>query len=108
MPGLKIRKGDTVEVLSGKDRGKQGRVVNVYPTRAMVMVEGVNQVKRHETVRPTKTGGGMQGGIITKEMPLDISNIAIVCPSCGKPTRVGHQIGIDGKERICRKCGGRI
>jgi large subunit ribosomal protein L24 len=108
MPGLKIRKGDTIEVLRGKDRGKQGRVVNVYPGRAKVMVEGVNQVKRHETVRPTKSGGGMQGGIITKEMPLDISNIAVVCPSCGKPTRVGHTMGPDGKERICKKCGGKI
>ncbi len=108
MPGLKIKKGDTVEVLSGKDRGKQGRVVNVYPNRARVMVEGVNQVKRHETVRPTKSGGGMQGGIITKEMPLDISNVAVVCPSCGKPTRVGHAMGPDGKERVCKQCGGKI
>ena len=108
MPGLKIKKGDTVEVLSGKDRGKQGRVVNVYPNRAKVMVEGVNQVKRHETVRPTKSGGGMQGGIITKEMPLDISNVAVVCPSCGKPTRVGHAMGSDGKERVCKQCGGKI
>ena len=108
MPGLKIKKGDTVEVLSGKDRGKQGRVVNVYPNRGKVMVEHVNQVKRHETVRPTKSGGGMQGGIITKEMPLDISNIAVVCPSCGKTTRVGHTMGPDGKERSCKKCGGKI
>ena len=108
MPGLKILKGDTVEVLSGKDRGKQGRVVNVYPNRARVMVEGVNQVKRHETVRPTKSGGGMQGGIITKEMPLDISNVAVVCPSCGKPTRVGHAMGPDGKERVCKQCGGKL
>ena len=108
MPGLNIKKGDTVEVLSGKDRGKQGRVVNVYPGRGKVMVEHVNQVKRHETVRPTKSGGGMQGGIITKEMPLDASNVAVVCPSCGKPTRIGHSMGPDGKERMCRKCGGKI
>ena len=108
MPGLKITKGDTVEVLSGKDRGKQGRVVNVYPNRGKVMVEHVNQVKRHETVRPTKSGGGMQGGIITKEMPLDISNVAVVCPTCGKPTRVGYSVGADGKERVCRKCGAKI
>jgi large subunit ribosomal protein L24 len=114
MPGLKIRKGDTVEVLSGKDRGKQGRVVNVYPNRAKVMVEGVNQVKRHETIRPTKTGGGMQGGIITKEMPFDISNIAIVCPSCGKATRIGHEIRPGNeklsrrKERVCKECGAKI
>ena len=108
MPGLNIKKGDTVEVLSGKDSGKQGRVVNVYPNRGKVMVEHVNQVKRHETVRPTKSGGGMQGGIITKEMPLDVSNVAVVCPTCGKPTRVGHISGPDGKERQCKKCGGKI
>jgi large subunit ribosomal protein L24 len=108
MPGVKIKKGDTVEVLSGKDRGRQGRVVNVYPDRAKVMVEGVNQVKRHETIRPTKSGGGQQGGIITKEMPLDISNVAVVCPSCGKPTRIGARTGPDGKDRICKKCGSKI
>lgn len=114
MPGLNIKKGDTVEVLSGKDRGKQGRVVNVYPNRAKIMVEGVNQVKRHETVRPTKSGGGMQGGIITKEMPFDVSNVAVVCPTCGKPSRIGHEIRPGGekqsrrKERVCRECGGKI
>jgi len=105
---LKIKKGDTVEVLSGKDRGKQGRVVNVYPDRGKVMVEHVNQVKRHETVRPTKSGGGMQGGIITKEMPLDVSNVAVVCPTCGKTTRVGYTFGPDGKERQCKQCGGKL
>jgi large subunit ribosomal protein L24 len=114
VPGVKVKKGDTVEVLSGKDRGKQGRVVNVYPDRAKVMVEGVNQVKRHEMQRPTKSGGGMQGGIITKEMPIDISNLAVVCPSCGKTTRVGHQIrpGTEKlsrrKERVCVECGAKL
>jgi large subunit ribosomal protein L24 len=106
--GLKIKKGDTVQVLSGKDRGKQGRVVNVYPDRGRVMVEGVNQVKRHETVRPARTGGGMTGGIITKETPIDISNVAVICPSCGRPTRVGREIGPDGKQRVCKKCGSKI
>jgi len=114
MPGLNIKKGDNVEVLRGKDRGKQGRVVNVYPNRGKVMVEHVNQVKRHETVRPTKSGGGMQGGIITKEMPLDISNVAVVCPSCGKPTRIGHEIRPGNeklsrrKDRVCRECGAKL
>ena len=108
MPGRKIKKGDTVEVISGKDRGKQGRVVNVYPNRGMVMVEHVNQVKRHETIRPTQSGGGLQGGIITKELPLDISNVAVVCPTCGKATRVAHTSGPDGKERQCKRCGGKI
>ena len=111
MPGLKFKKGDTVEVLRGKDRGKQGRVVNVYPNRAKVMVEGVNQVKRHETVRPTKSGGGMQGGIITKEMPVHISTVALVCntPECNGRARVGFKLEADGtKRRVCRKCGTEV
>ena len=105
---MKVHKGDTVQVLSGKDRGKQGRVVNVYPDRGSVMVEGVNQVKRHERIRPASGRSGVTGGIITKEMPIDVSNVAVVCPSCGKPTRIGHSSGPDGKERVCRKCGGKI
>lgn len=101
-----IRKDDTVKVLSGKDRGKQGRVVNVYPERQTVMVEGVNQVKRHERVRPAQgTRGGMTGGIVTKEMPVHVSNVAVVCPSCNEPTRVGHQSGPEGKSRVCKRCG---
>ena len=108
MAGLKVRKGDTVAVLSGKDRGKQGRVVRVYPERRMVMVEGVNQVKRHERLRPAQGRGGVTGGIITKEMPVHISNVAVVCSSCNKPTRVGYEVRADGKDRVCRKCGGKI
>jgi large subunit ribosomal protein L24 len=103
----KIRKGDTVQVLSGKDRGKQGRVVNVYPENNKVMVEGVNHVKRHEPMRQAQGRGGVTGGIITKEAPVHISNVALVCGSCGKPTRVGFATTGDGKERICRKCGAR-
>lgn len=108
MNSLKVKKGDMVEVLRGKDRGKQGRVVNVYPTIEKVMVEGVNQVKRHEPIRPAQGRGGVQGGIITKEMPVHVSNVAVVCSNCGKPTRVGQEIGPEGKQRICRKCGGKL
>jgi large subunit ribosomal protein L24 len=108
MPAFKLRKGDTVEVLSGKDRGKQGRIVRVYPGRGKVMVEGVNQVKRHERMRPAQGRGGVTGGIITKEMPVDASNVAIVCPACGKPTRIGYEVSEASKDRVCRKCGGRI
>jgi large subunit ribosomal protein L24 len=104
----KIRKGDTVQVLSGKDRGKQGRVVNVYPENDKVMVEGVNTVKRHEPIRQAQGRGGVQGGIITKEAPVHVSNVAIVCGSCGKPTRVGFSGTGTEKERICRKCGGKL
>ena len=105
---LHIRRGDTVQVLAGKDRGKQGRVVNIYPDRDKLMVEGVNQVKRHEKIRPAQGRGGVQGGIITKEMPVHISNVALICGSCGKPTRIGHAITSEGKERVCRKCGGKL
>jgi len=105
---FKVKKGDTVQVLAGKDRGKQGRIVNVYPTRGSVMVEGVNMVKRHERIRPAQGRGGVTGGIISKEMPIDISNVAVVCPSCGKPTRVGFDGEGELKNRICKKCGGKI
>jgi len=103
-----IRKGDMVQILSGKDRGKQGRVVNVYPEKDKVMVEGVNTVKRHEPIRPAQGRGGAQGGIITKEAPVHVSNVAVVCGSCHKPTRVGFTMNGEVKERTCRKCGGSI
>ena len=104
----RIKKGDTVQVLSGKDRGKQGRVVNVYPDRGKVMVEGVHQVKRHEPIRPAQGRGGVTGGIITKELPVDESNLMLVCPACHVPARVSNQLTPEGKERICKRCGARI
>jgi large subunit ribosomal protein L24 len=104
----RIRKGDTVQVLSGKDRGKQGRVVNVYPERGKVMVEGVHQVKRHEPIRPAQGRGGVTGGIITKELPVDESNLMLVCPACNTPTRVSARDTAEGKERICKRCGARV
>ena len=112
MPGLHIRKGDQVVVIAGKDRGKQGRVVNVWPKRDKVMIEGVNQVKRHEPVRQAKSGRqGMEGGIITKEMPVHISTVALVCntPECEGRGRVGWTLNEDGtKRRVCRKCGSEL
>jgi len=104
----KIKKGDNVQVLRGKDRGKQGRVVNVYPDREKVMVEGVNQVKRHEPIRPAQGRGGVTGGIITKELPVHISNVAVVCSSCGVPTRIGARVTPEGKERMCKRCGAKV
>ncbi len=108
MAGPKIRKGDLVQILSGKDRGRQGRVVNVWPKRNVVMVEGINQVKRHEKMRPAQGRGGMTGGIITKEMPIDLSNVAVVCGSCDKQTRVGYEVGPGGKDRVCKQCGAKL
>ena len=108
MPGLNVRKGDQVVVIAGKDRGKQGRVVRTLPKNDKIMVEGVNQVKRHEPVRQAKGRQSMEGGIITKEMPVHISTVALVCntPDCNGRARVGYVIEDDGtKRRVCRKCG---
>ena len=98
---MKIKKGDRVVVLQGKDRGKQGVVMRALPSSGKVIVEGVNIAKKHQ--KPTRAT--MQGGIIDKDMPLDVSNVAIVCPKDGA-TRVGYKLTEGGaKARICRKCG---
>jgi large subunit ribosomal protein L24 len=89
MPGLNIRKGDTVLVISGKDRGVQGKIIDVFPEADKVIVEGVNRIKKH-----TKVGqdarGAKSGGIITTEAPIHVSNVMLVDPEDGKATRVGH------------------
>lgn len=98
---MKIKKGDRVVVLQGKDRGKEGTVMRAIPSKGKVIVEGVNIAKKHQ--KPTRVT--MQGGIIDKDMPLDVSNVALVCPKDGA-TRVGYKISDTGaKSRICRKCG---
>ena len=103
MAGLKIKKGDKVQVLTGKDRGKTGNVTRVLPTAGKVIVDGVNVAKKHQKA----TRATMQGGIIDKDMPLPVANVALICVSCGKPTRVGYKIDGDGtKVRVCKKCGG--
>jgi large subunit ribosomal protein L24 len=101
LPGVSIRKDDEVQVLSGKDRGARGRVVRVLPREGRVMVEGIARAKKH--ARPSKQR--QQGGIIDIEQYLDISNIAVVCGSCGLATRVGYRFDEDDKIRVCRKCG---
>ena len=104
----RIRKGDRVHVLAGKDAGKEGRVIAVLPKANRVLVEGVNRVKRHEKVRPSARGGGQEGGIITKELPVDLSNVTLVCGNCG-PTRVGYTANAEGaKVRVCRGCDGEL
>ena len=98
---MKLKKGDRVRVLTGKDRGKEGEIVRAFPKTGKVIVEGVNTAKRHQKATRATT----QGGIIDKDMPLPVSNVAIVCPTDG-PTRVGYRFDADGtKFRICRKCG---
>jgi large subunit ribosomal protein L24 len=104
MPGrkLKVRKGDRVRVLSGKDAGSEGEVMFALPEEDRVIVEGVNIAKKHQ--KPTQAT--MQGGIIDKDMPIHVSNVAVVCPSCSAATRVGYRIDGDGEKfRVCKKCG---
>jgi large subunit ribosomal protein L24 len=98
----RIRSGDTVVVLSGKDKGKSGKVREVLPKEDRVIVEGINLVKRHTKAR----GPGQPGGIIEKEAALHVSNVAIADPSTGKPTRVGFRVEADGtKVRVARASG---
>lgn len=98
----KIRSGDTVIVLTGKDKGKSGKVRQVLPHEHRVFVEGVNLVKRHQKAR----GPGQPGGILEKEAPLHVSNVALVDPQTGKATRVGFRIEADGtKVRVAKKSG---
>ena len=107
MPGVDIKKDDNVIVMAGKDRGKQGRVIRVLPREGRLMVDGVARAKKATRTSGKRSSGGQQlqqGGIIDTELFIDISNVQIVCPSCGQPTRVGHRIDGDRKVRICRKC----
>jgi len=108
MPGVAIRKNDEVEVISGKDRGKRGRVIRVLPGRGRVMVDGVARAKKHQRTQGKRSTSGQQlqqGGIIDTEVFIDISNVLLVCKSCGKATRVGYR-EVDGvKSRFCRTCG---
>ena len=94
MAGPEIRRDDTVRVMTGKDRGHTGRV----------MVEGAARAKRH--TKPSQKN--QQGGILDQEMPIDLSNVQLVCPACGQPTRIGHRIEDGAKVRICRKCGAEL
>ena len=102
---MHIKSNDTVVVLSGRDKGKQGKVMSVDPTGGKVIVQGVNVAKRHQ--KPRKQGE--PGGIITKETPIYASKIMRVCPKCDKPTRPAHKIDEAGKKlRVCKKCGAKI
>ena len=102
---MKIRKGDRVVVLSGKDKGVEGVVERAIPEAGKVIVDGVNVAKKHQA--PTRQD--QQGGIIEKTMPIDVSNVAIVSPADGKPTRVGYRFTSDGeKVRICKRTGADI
>jgi large subunit ribosomal protein L24 len=101
-----IRKNDDVLVTTGKDRGKRGRVLKVLPEKNRVIVEGVNFIKRHTKPNPQRN---IKGGLVEREASLHASNVQLVCPECGKPTRLGRKILGDGRKvRICRKCEGVV
>ncbi|GIG57534.1 50S ribosomal protein L24 [Longispora fulva] len=101
---MKIKKGDTVVIIAGKDKGAKGKVIAAYPTLDKVLVEGVNRVKKHTSIRTTQRGA-KTGGIITQEAPIHVSNVAVV-DSDGKPTRVGARIDESGaKVRVARSNG---
>ncbi|MEX2090801.1 MAG: 50S ribosomal protein L24 [Candidatus Paceibacterota bacterium] len=101
---MKIRKGDNVIMLGGKDKGKTGKVANVWVEENRVVVEGLNMIKR--AVRARKQG--QKGQIISKERTVSVASVALVCKSCGKPTRVGYKIDGDDKIRICKKCKNQV
>ena len=101
---MKIRKGDTVQVLSGSDKGKTGEVLEVIPKTEKVIVKGINVRKKH--VKPRKQG--QEGGIIPMDCPIHSAKLGVVCPKCDKPVRVGIQIEKDEKVRVCKKCGAKL
>jgi large subunit ribosomal protein L24 len=115
--GMKIRKGDLVQVLSGKDRGKQGRIIEADPKKGRVIVENLNMVKKHRRPRPLKDSSRMgqtqvqAGGVFDIAAPIDVSSVMVVCPTCNRATRVGYELreskGRQVKVRVCKRadCG---
>ncbi|MBR3249704.1 MAG: 50S ribosomal protein L24 [Clostridia bacterium] len=101
---MKIKKGDTVQVLSGNDKGKTGEVLEIMPKNDKVVVKGVNVRKKH--IKPRRQGE--EGGIIAVECAVSSSKLNVVCPKCNKPTRIGYNIKDDKKVRVCKKCGAEL
>jgi len=105
---MKVHKGDTVLVIAGKDKGAKGKVIQAYPTRNKVLVEGVNRIKKHTPVSRTERGAA-SGGIVTQEAPIHVSNVQLVDPETKRPARVGYKINEDGtKVRVLRPSGKEI
>ncbi|MDP9101142.1 MAG: 50S ribosomal protein L24 [Actinomycetota bacterium] len=108
-----VKKGDTVLVIGGKDRGLRGKVISALPDTERVLVEGANRIKKHTRVT-TSARGSQQGGIVTQEAPVHVSNVQVVCPACGKASRIGHRRSepdANGKThsvRVCKRCNGDI
>lgn len=102
--GVKIKKGDTILVICGKYRAKTGKVLRAFPKGNKILVEGVNIVKKHQ--KPRKSG--QKGQVIEMPSPINVSGVKLICPKCGKATRVGYKIVDKKKFRICKKCGQEI
>ena len=113
MAGLFVKKGDTVQVISGKDRGVKGKVISASPDTQRVLVEGANRIKKHTRITQSQRGS-QQGGIITQEAAVHVSNVQVVCPNCGKASRIGHRRsepdarGKTHSVRVCKRCNGDI
>ena len=101
---MRIKKGDTVQVLSGNDKGKTGEVLEVIPKSEKIIVKGVNVRKKH--VKPRKQGE--EGGILSVECAIPSGKVNVVCPKCNKPARIGYEIKKDEKIRVCKKCGSKL
>jgi large subunit ribosomal protein L24 len=101
---MKLKKNDVIIVTAGKDKGKKAKIDMVLPKSGMVRVVGVNMVKKHAKRRDEKN----PGGIVDITVPMNVAKVALVCPSCGKPTRVGYIVAKNEKVRVCRKCGKKI
>ena len=99
-----LRRNDTVKVITGRDKGKEGRVLRVFPNDAKILVEHVMMVKKHVRPNPQRN---IKGGIAEQESRIAISNVQLVCPTCG-PVRIGHEVRGDRKVRVCKKCGTQL
>jgi large subunit ribosomal protein L24 len=101
---MKIKKNDKVLIISGKDKGRKGKVIEVFPKKGSLVVEGINMIKKH--IRPKKSGE--KGQVVQLPSPMDSSNVKIICKNCDKPTRIGYKLSSGKKVRICKKCGKEI
>lgn len=101
---MKFKKNDTVKVTIGKDKGRTGKIEKIFPKTAQAQVSGINMFKKHMKRRDEKN----PGGIMDMTRPISVSKIALVCPSCNKPTRIGYIVSKNDKVRVCRKCGKKI
>ena len=104
MKKLNVKRDDTVVIIAGKDKGKQGKVMVAYPSKERVVVQNANMIIRH--TKPRRQGE--QGGRIEREGTINVSNVMLICPSCSKPTRIGHAFEGGKKVRVCKKCGKNI